>query len=590
MGGKKKTVEKDNQSAIVIVGMGPAGIVSAIEAAKKGNQVVLIENRDYFTRTQRVKVDIETLDYIEALNKLDPNTSKKDEDFLIRNKTESTVPINELQEFLEKKLRALYPDKVKIIKGADVKVQDLNVEQQLIHVEVKGKVQSIKFSHIVGADGTRREMASKINQALGDQIGFQDLETQTRQEAHGAISLRYKPKKGLPERDEKFSLKWTDMERLQALGWEEPYLPVCYMFHDESKKHFYVAGEIPSKILKEKDPVKKQEMMVQWGKGILALQFGYKNVEENIEVDFNKKTDAKSQQENKLKVTTFPMTLQYTDTPCLEMNAGGSAPSNAFVLMGDASKNANFLLGHGANDAIRDGKKFGECLQGNQFDFEKYRKHQEEQKGKMVNKMASIDVGLKTNYKSRIEKIDENIVKEAGVLIKLASLHQDKNLAKLADDCDKALKNIPPNYTEIYDTSIQLANLLNQLSKDLAEKQIIALELDKSHVKEMDAKISKLENILDKLHKNQNKVFNIVNALVPMLANHLDKRYQKKGQLVIDKIDALKKQKQMSVEEKIFSQKDINRPLIFREHKQKLTKMAEDKPQASARKSMKKNI
>lgn len=581
---------KKDKEVIVIVGMGPAGIVSAIESAKKGNQVVLVENRDYFTRTQRVKVDIETLDYIEALNKLDPKTSKKDEEFLLRNKTESTVPINELQEFLEKKLRALYPKQVEIIKGSDVKVQDINVEERLIHIESKGKEKAVKFSHIVGADGTRREMASKINQALGNQIDFKDLETQTRQEAHGAISLRYKPKKGMPEREEKFSLKWSDMERLQALGWDEPYLPVCYMFHDETKKHFYVAGEVPSKILKEKDPIKKQEMMVKWGKGILELQFGYKNVEKSIEVDLSKKTDAKSQQENKLKITTFPMSLQYTDTPCLEMNAGGGKPSNAFVLMGDASKNANFLLGHGANDAIRDGKKFGECLQGNQFDFEKYRKHQSEQRDKMVNKMAGIDVGLKTQYQHRIAKIDENILKEAGTLIKLASLHQDKKVTQLADDCNKALKSSPPNYDDIYDTSIQLANQLNQLSKELAEKQIIALELDKTPVKEMDTKITKLENILDKLHKNQNKVFNVVHALVPMLANHLDKRYQKKSQLLIDKIDKLKNQKQVLIEEKLSSQKDISRPLIFSEHKQKLTKLLEEKPKDSTRKSIKKNI
>lgn len=589
MSGKKKTVE-DDKSAIVIVGMGPAGIVSAIEAAKKGNRIVLIENRDYFTRTQRVKVDIETLDYIEALNKLDPKTSKKDEEFLLRNKTESTVPINELQEFLEKKLRALYPNQVEIIKGSDVKVQNINVEERLIQIESKGKVKSVKFSHIVGADGTRREMASKINQALGNQIGFKDLETQTRQEAHGAISLRYKPKKGLPERDEKFSLKWTDMERLQALGWEEPYLPVCYMFHDESKRHFYVAGEVPSKILKEKDPAKKQEMIIQWGKGILELQFGYKNVAESIEIDLSKKTDAKSQQENKLKATIFPMTLQYTDTPCLEMNVGSSTPSNAFVLMGDASKNANFLLGHGANDAIRDGKKFGECLQGNQFDFEKYRKHQSEQKDKMANKMASIEVGLKTGYQNRITKIDENIVKEAGTLIKLAALHQNKKLAQLADDCDKALKATPPNYDNIYDSSIQLASQLNQLSKELAEKQIIALELAKKHNKATDEKIMKLENSLDKLNKNQNKVFNVVNALIPMIANHLNKKHQKKSQLLIDKIDALKQHKQASIEKKLGTQKDISRPLIFREHREKLTKMTEEQPQASATKSLKKKI
>ncbi len=584
-----KDATKDKE-AIVIVGMGPAGIVSAIESAKKGHHVVLVENRDYFTRTQRVKVDIETLDYIEALNKLDPKTSKKDEEFLIRNKTESTVPINELQEFLEKKLRALYPKQVQILKGADVKVQDINVEERQIHIESKGKVKAIKFSHIVGADGTRREMASKVSLALGNKIGFQDLETQTRQEAHGAISLRYKPKKGLPEREEKFSLKWSDMERLQALGWEEPYLPVCYMFHDESKKHFYVAGEVPAKILKEKDPIKKQEMMIKWGKGILELQFGYKNVEESIEVDLSHKKDAKSQQENKLKVTTFPMTLQYTDTPCLEMNPGSKAPSNAFVLMGDASKNANFLLGHGANDAIRDGKKFGECLEGNQFNFKKYRKHQTEQKDKMVNKMAGIEVGLKTQYQHRITKIDENILKEAGTLIKLASIHQDKKLAQLADDCDKALKTTPPNYDQIYDTTIQLASQLNQLSKELAEKQIIALEFAKKHHKVTDAKIVQLEHSLDKLQKSQNKVFNVVKTLMPMLANHLSKKHQKKSQLLIDKIDALKMQKQAFIEEKLSAQKDISRPLIFREHKQKLIKLAEEKPPTSPRNSMKKNI
>src|SRR5690606_27399419 len=142
----------------------------------------------------------------------------------------------------------------------------------------------------------------------------------------------------------------------------------------------------------------------------------------------------------------------------------------------------------------------------------------------------------------------------------------------------------------IYDTSIQLADKLNQISRELSEKQIIALELAKKHHKVTDAKIVQLEHSLDKLQKSQTKVLNIVKTLMPMLANHLSKKHQKKSQLLIDRIDALKTQKQTLIEEKLSTQKDISRPLIFREHKQKLIKLTEEKPKDSARKSIKKNI
>ena len=60
--------------------------------------------------------------------------------------------------------------------------------------------------------------------------------------------------------------------------------------------------------------------------------------------------------------------------------------------------------------------------------------------------------------------------------------------------------------------------------------------------------------------------------------------------MIIDKIDTLKKEKQLSIEDKLGSQKGISKPLIFREHKQKLTEMVEEKPQVPARKSFKKDI
>lgn len=310
---------------IVIVGMGPGGIVAAIEAAKKGHGVLIVENRDYFTRSQRVHLDKETIDYLAKLNLLDSKASEADKAFIQAVKKDQNIPVNQLQEFLERKLVNIHSDKVEVRKGTSHQVGDVNLENNSVVITSNGKAETVKFSNLVGADGARHEMANKVNAAVGSNpIQYSRLENQTRQEPHGTVSFKSTLEEGKPKGKSKYKLNWSAMPHLQKLGWDQPYLPQLYMFRDQDHKHFYIAGEIPARILDPSiTPERKQELMVEWGQAILKHQFGFENVEGDFQFDVSGGKDAKSKQEDNLKATAFPVTLSYTETPCVPLSNGG---------------------------------------------------------------------------------------------------------------------------------------------------------------------------------------------------------------------------------------------------------------------------
>ncbi len=169
------------------------------------------------------------------------------------------------------------------------------------------------------------------------------------------------------------------------------------------------------------------------------------------------------------------------------------------------------------------------------------------------------------------------------MLIKLASLHPDKKLAQLATECGNALKTSPADYDKIYISSIQLAEQLNHKSQQMSDKYLIALELAKKEHHKTDEKISKLEHKLDKLQKEKGQLWQIMSKLIPAIGRHLNEKKHHKRESLIDKIDSLKEMKQSSVEKKLHTQKSITKPLMFREHKEKLSKMVSHEPRKSVK-------
>ncbi len=483
---------ENTQEPVVVVGMGPGGIIAAIESAEKGFDVFIIENRDYFTRTQRVILSPDNIEYLASLNEREKNKGRKldpkDEAFIERLRQEKTVHVNLLQEFLERKLRNTYGSQVTIKKGRRHQVKGIDVNNNTLEIESNGINQSIKFSHIVGADGARHEMANKITAAANNsngkfKIDYKKLDEQTRQEAHGTVSLRCKKGHSLSKEITPKALSAKDFPALTALGWDEPYLPKVYMFADNEQEHFYLAGEIPRVILDEKNREKQRIQLEAWGKLILKLQYGIENAEEDIELDLTGKKDEKSRKIDELKTTAFPVTLNYSENPCVELPNG-----NAFALVGDANKNANFHLGHGANDAIRDGKKFGECLEPDgKFNIAAYKKHQEKQKQIMIERMQIAQERMATGYRSEMKGLDRETIKQAKTLVKLANTYSDPKLKKAAKDCQRAYEAKKPNFDKVYTTTIKLADMINTKAAEVWENELKDTSLQsKQKIKELE--------------------------------------------------------------------------------------------------------
>lgn len=557
---EEKSDEK--QKPICVVGMGPGGMVAAIETAKKGFNVVLIENRENYSRSQRVKLDFlppdsSSLGYLSQLNMSDPKKTKEDDEFIERlYNEEGTVYLHLLQEFLERKIKNLYPDKIEIKKPAEVKTIDVTTNS--LHVVSQDNAQTIEFSHIVGADGARHQMADKISEAAKASNGhfhieYKDLELQTRQEPQGTVALRFKRTAENASLDKPPSvpqfprLTYDDLPAFAKLGWDEPYLPNVYMFKDQEEHHFYIAGEIPNSILQEKDKTKQAQMLTEWGKLILERKYGFEDVDQHIELDVSGKEDKKSMELDKLKATAFPVTLKYAETPCKELPNKGTY----YVAIGDASKNANFHLAHGAKDAIKDGRIFAACLQTDgSFDSDQYEKHQQDQRNAMKGFMQRENNIMKADYQFRIRELDAEIsqqapelaemasqvIKQGNILIALAKLQPSNGpLQATLTKCEESYKKSPLDYDDVYTSTIQLADFLNQKAMQDSVAHTALLTQQKQ---------DKMANLARKKGKRaaslfgyKTIVFNAVSSISSRAGAYINRR-ELKLQAEIEKLDA----------------------------------------------------
>lgn len=254
--------------------------------------------------------------------------------------------------------------------------------------------------------------------------------------------------------------------------------------------------------------------------------------------------------------------------------------------MGDASKNANFHLGHGANDAIRDGIKFGECLQENggpAFDAARYTEHVRQEKASMLEGMKKIDAGMVTDYKQRITLLDADIIKQGKVLISLAELQQgNPQLALAAQECKKALEVTPFNYDDIYLKTINLANVLNEHSRQMQAGSTKKMEPHTSEYREIVRDMEKANAQLNKLQQKQTgQLYQTVTKLITPLGGYLEEKNKKAVQTLRTTVAELGQKKEQLISQKQASQQDIVQPGMAQDHKKKLGDLIEakdDKP------------
>ncbi len=486
---KKSVVEVVPRKRVIVAGMGPGGITAAIEAHKKGYEVIIFDNRDHFTRPQRIFLNGPTLSYLIGLG-----TLPEDEEFLTRLNDERSITIDRLQTYLQKKLKSHLKERegignVRMGSEHEILEFDLSNEQNVLVVRNKEKEERLRFDYFVAADGAKRNMAEKLNQAYAriaktQRITYKDLETQTRQVPHGTVSLRVKPSVSKKTEITLREIGLQDLLILKELGWDEPFPPKSHVLCNKERTQFYIAGEIPQKILDSKGD-EQTKLLTEWGKMIIKLQLKVQDAEDRMELDIN--ADEKVSKENQLKATVFEVRLKYTETPCLQLSNDAF-----FVSIGDATMNANLHLGHGGNDAIADGRKFAEYLPSvsetsakfNQRSFIRWRRDKKET---IRESMALNDEEDMRVYKAYIPKINKEIIKYGEYLLMIAKpLEQfDESLKKRKDEFEVLLKNIKDTpkaiifLDDIYQKTLEFTDAINDGfdKKMKAEKEKIKAEL-----------------------------------------------------------------------------------------------------------------
>ncbi|MCS5710616.1 FAD-dependent monooxygenase [Candidatus Berkiella aquae] len=433
---------------IVIVGMGPGGLTAALEAAKKGIPVIIVENRDYFSRVQRLHGDGRTFEFLDSLrDSTDPDDTKFFEHQCYREKradgsyADGVVEVKDVQAFLLRKLKKY--QNVDIRMGKQQGITAIDPDTQTVSLKKDdGTIESVKFSHVLAADGARRGVTALLNQSQDAKyhIAHQMMAMQPRQTQVGTAALEVKPGVTIPNTPPESSgtnFEFEHMKPLRELGWDQDYFPKVRVFRDEENSKFFFSGEVPKSILRIQNKQVQQQALESWAKLIISIEMGIKPQDIALPIKSGVTSNdaqraARAKEKSNLRTTAFELTLASADKSAVTLGQGG-----AFALIGDAYKNANFFYGHGMNDAIQDGRKAIESIQSDHtFDFTAYDAHQARQLKTLNTRMRLEAFGPETNLPRVIGQMEIEIEK----LTKMAKKMNDDNVKEALVIVEKMAK------------------------------------------------------------------------------------------------------------------------------------------------------
>lgn len=465
---------------IVIAGAGPAGFLAAMASAKKGREVVLFENRDYFPRGQRISLKEKSIKILEQimininihfqkLGKQGIKIDKKHLKFVEKVKQDldkgtqnlKSFQIKDLQNLFEVYIQFLYPN-ITYKKGSRFKITAINGKEQTVQYQEtlkdnKVKNETLDFSHFVAADGGKREMMKMLALDKDYSHKIENLPMQTRQLAHGTVTLeiRHRTPKQIADQalerirqGKTLSLSYEEhIEALEEAGWNQPWLPDYYFLPSNQGKKWFLAGEIPDKILKEQDKKLQFEMLEKWGQTILFLTQGVPMDWAEIRLKSQEVQPSSQMQDDmalsqkldylrakeRLKATAFPVELDFVVDPCISLGKKG-----VFVALGEASKKANFHIAHGVGDAMEDGLSFAEALNDSDdsFNMDLFRKKRKESLERMTKEMEKRELAKQEDYRTY------------EVMLAKRMRHLEQNLGRISDTIQFQIESLRKSWKE----------------------------------------------------------------------------------------------------------------------------------------------
>ena len=273
------------QEPVVIVGMGGGGLSAAIKLIQEGKKVVIFENRDYFTRPQRIFLHGDSATFVDSL--IDPNNPL---DMKFKNSKisvdDGSVRVRSVQKFLLRKLKEeqeKHPELVEIKHGKKFKIKEIDPSSQTLDYLEDGKQVKVNFSHFIEADGARHMMADLLNDSAKranspPYLKFDLQQVQHRHPPCGVIQCKINlpenplNQKRLEELIGEFTRgvvwKISDCEALIKQGWDKPYFPRHFIYGDSTQMKLGIATEIPEQLLKDSkiNPEQFQANFLEWAR------------------------------------------------------------------------------------------------------------------------------------------------------------------------------------------------------------------------------------------------------------------------------------------------------------------------------------
>ncbi|MRI33375.1 hypothetical protein EOPP23_10300 [Endozoicomonas sp. OPT23] len=351
---------------VVVVGEGPAGLNAAIEQAREGKSVCVLEKRGDETWDIRSSVmligttDSKSIEDILAelqevlgegyvfshSKKYDPLHHKSIKQ-LRKRVSEGVIQTDVLQRILHKAIEHKYPEKIQFMRNVDID----GFDPWLQTVKYSNNNEQVAFDSIIHADGVKGQTRKNFADVLGISTRYE------------TVPLSYAPfsQCAYIHAPELLELRSTVLdsnklhttslplrEKLKELGWKNTEkLPLAYLLksHEGSEK-VWVASECPSSLTKEKQP--------EWNKLLCDLAFGQTSSGSVRGVDCVNfvepaKKDERASKKSKLSQAIFKLDKKKLINPEAHTVFGRT------IAIGDAAETPVFLVREGIAHAFSDG-------------------------------------------------------------------------------------------------------------------------------------------------------------------------------------------------------------------------------------------
>lgn len=372
--------------ALLIVGMGPVGLIAAYEAARKGNKVMLLEKRneaDLAIRRQIIVLTPESKYQLIKMLRRNDLLDDHDLSFINSLAASNEIPIGKVQRFVMNRIMRLNDFPLSGEKPIALQylstVEDVNLGEGRATIKQNQGDQvtrEVTFGHIVLADGARAETLDKVNTSLGDKKITRETPSHM---SH--INETYHLSAAVT-----LSMKNGENIRLPAFDFVSSFMSHKLFFMRLDKKSHKTSeeksvkmgfvGEIPKELFddikkienniinltkdkenaKDIDNLNKQINELTTARENLILGYVKKSAASYLKIpesDLNVKIkeSIKTPNKNKLKTLVFQGGSKKADKASVVVNGHGS------FLIGDAFFSPNYALGHGLNDGMQATRK-----------------------------------------------------------------------------------------------------------------------------------------------------------------------------------------------------------------------------------------